>query len=47
MTSSNAKRLLWAVSIPAVALALGGTLQGDAPDVSVSLCDGESVMTAG
>jgi hypothetical protein len=45
MTSSYAKRLLWAVSIPAVALALGGTLRGDTPDVSVSLCDGESVMT--
>lgn len=45
MLSFDAKRLLWAVSIPVVALAVGGTLHGDAPDVTVSLCDGESVMT--
>jgi thiosulfate dehydrogenase len=45
MTSSKVKRLLCALSVPALALAVGGTLHGDAPDVSVSLCDGESVMT--
>ena len=45
MTRSNLKRMLCALSVPALALAVGGTLHGDAPDVEVSLCDGQSVMT--
>ena len=45
MTPSNLKRMLCALSVPALALAVGGTLHGDAPDVEVSLCDGQSVMT--